>query len=126
MLAGEVAYVAETLNYFRIHEGSVRNRFRLWQGGIVEWLRVARWVLDQAPPSDDFLSNIYAYHANVWVPAILSMEVSWRVKGEIFRRARAIDPHPIRSAARPALATVQRKIQRHWRELRSMISPART
>ena len=125
MLAGEVAYVAETLNYFRMHEASVRNRFRLWHSGIVEWLKVARWVLDKAPPSDDFLADVYAYHANVWVPALLSMEVPWSVKGEIFRRARAIDPHPIRSAGRPALATVQRKIQRHWRELRSMISAAR-
>jgi glycosyltransferase involved in cell wall biosynthesis len=126
MLTGEVAYVAETLNYFRIHEGSARNRFRLWRGGIVEWLQVARWVLDQAPPSDDFLNDIYAYHANVWVPALLSMEVPWRAKSEILRRARAIDPHPIRSAARPALATVQRKILRHWRELRSAVASPRT
>jgi glycosyltransferase involved in cell wall biosynthesis len=126
MLMGEVAYVAEPLNYFRIHEASVRNRFGLWRGGIVEWLRVARWVLDKAPPSDDFLDHVYAYHANLWVPALLSVEVPWNIKGEIFRRARAIDPHPIRSAARPALATIQRKIQRHWREVRSAVASPRT
>jgi hypothetical protein len=125
MLTGEVAYVAETLNYFRIHEASVRNKFRLWRGGIVEWLQVARWVLDQAPPPDDLLNDIRAYHANLWVPALLSMEVPWNVKGEIFRRARAIDPHPIRSAVGPALATVRRKIERHWRELRSAVDQAR-
>jgi glycosyltransferase involved in cell wall biosynthesis len=125
MLMGEVAYVAEPLNYFRIHKASALNKFRLWQGGIVEWLQVARWVLDQAAPSDDFLGNVYAYHANLWVPALLSMEVPWRAKGEILRRARAIDPHPIRSAARPALATVRRKIQRHLRELRLMVTPSR-
>jgi len=127
MLTGEMAYVAEPLNYFRTHNASVRSRFSLWKGGIVEWLSVVRWILDHAPPSDDeFLKTIRARHADLWVPALLSMEVPWRGKGEILRSARAIDPHPIRTAARPALATIQRKIQRHWRELRSTVGPART
>ena len=126
MLAGELAYVAEPLNYFRTHNAAARNKFGLWKAGIVEWLHVVRWVLDHVPASEDFLKEICAYHAHLWVPALMSMEVSWRAKGEIFRHARAIDPHPIRSAARPALTAIQCKILRHWRELRSFVAQART
>src|SRR3984957_3853134 len=127
LLMGEVCYLAEPLNYYRTHNASARSRFSLWKAGVVEWLSVVRWILDHAPPSDEkFLKAIRARHADLWVPALLSMEVPWRTKGEILQHARAIDPHPLRSALRPAQATVQAKIRRHWRELRSMVSPAGT
>jgi glycosyltransferase involved in cell wall biosynthesis len=126
MLIGDLGYVAQPLNYFRSHSATARNKFGLWEAGIVEWLSVVRWVLDHVVPPDDIQKNMCAYHANVWVPALLNMQVPWRAKLEILRRARAIDPRPIRTAARPALAAVQRKLLRHWRELRSMIRLART
>jgi glycosyltransferase involved in cell wall biosynthesis len=125
MLIGDVAYVAEPLNYFRSHSATVRNRFGLQSAGIVEWLSVVRWILDRTVPPDDVLKNMFAYHAGLWVPAVLSMRIPWRAKGEILRRARAIDPHPIRTATRPALAAVGRKFLRHWRELRSKVASAR-
>jgi glycosyltransferase involved in cell wall biosynthesis len=126
MLNGEMAYVAEPLNYFRTHNATARSRFGLWRAGIVEWLTVVRWILDQAPPDEESLRAIRAHHADLWVPALLSMEVPWSIKGEIFRRARAIDPHPIRAAGGPALETLRLKFGRTWRELRSIVNPART
>ena len=126
LLKGEMAYVAEPLNYFRMHSASARSRFGLWRAGIVEWLTVVRWILDQAPPADEAaLRAIRARHAHLWVPALLSMEVSWRTKGEILRRARAIDPHPIRAAAHPALETLRRKFRRTWLQLRSKVNRAK-
>ena len=127
LLRGGMAYVAEPLNYFRMHGASARSRFGLWRAGIVEWLTVVRWILDQAPPEDEkSLKAIRAHHAGLWVPALLSIEVPWRAKAEIFRRARAIDPHPIRAAGRPALETLRLKFRRTSRDLRSKISPARS
>ena len=127
LLMGEVGYLAEPLNYYRTHDASARSKFSLWKAGVVEWLSVVRWILDHAPPSDEnFLKAIRARHAELWVPALLSMEVPWRTKAEIFRLARLIDPHPIRAVGRPALQTLRLKFVRTWRDLRSMVSPAKT
>jgi glycosyltransferase involved in cell wall biosynthesis len=126
MLMGDVGYVAEPLNYFRFHGGSVRQTTDLTRRDVAEWLRAVRWILDRVTPPDDVLEKVYEHQAHRWVPVLLSPRVPLKVKLDTLRCARAVDPHPVRSALRPVLATVQAKIRRHWRELRSMISPAGT
>jgi glycosyltransferase involved in cell wall biosynthesis len=126
MLMGDMGYVAEPLNYFRFHGGSVRQTTDLTRRDVAEWLRAVRWILDRVTPPDDVLEKVYEHQAHRWVPVLLSPRVPLRVKLDTLRYARAVDPHPLRSAMRPALATAQAKIRRHWRELRSMVSPAGT
>jgi len=126
MLTGDVSYVAEPLNYFRFHGGSVRHKTDVTKRDVAEWLQAVRWILDRVTPSDDVLEKVYTHQANRWVPVLLSPRIPLKVKLDTLRCARAIDPHLVRSAVRPALATIQRKIQRHWRELRSTVGPART
>ena len=126
MLTGDVSYVAEPLNYFRFHGGSVRHKTDLSKRDVAEWLQAVRWILDRVTPPDDVLEKVYTHQANRWVPIMLSPRIPMKVKLETLRSAKAVDPHPVRRALRPALATVQRKILRHWRELRSMVRSART
>ncbi len=117
MLTGDVSYVAEPLNYFRFHRGTVRNETDLTRADVAEWLQAVRWILDHITTSDDVLEKVCAHQAHRWVPVLMSPRVPLKVKLDTLRCARAIDPHPVRSAVRPVLATIRRKIQRHWREL---------
>jgi glycosyltransferase involved in cell wall biosynthesis len=106
-LAGKIAYVVEPLNYFRSHEGSVRN----WSKSVgvcsAESDEVAGWIRQTLS------------HADYCVPLLMSLRLSFREKLEILKRARAMDPHLIRNAIRPALRTLRLKFLRHWRHLRS-------
>jgi glycosyltransferase involved in cell wall biosynthesis len=116
MLAGEMSYVAEPLNYFRFHEGAARNRFGLWGAGMVEWLSVVRWILDRVELSEATLKRVRDYHADRWIRAVLGIGVSWKAKREILLRAKEIDPHAIRSGIRAALLMGPRMalVQGRW------------
>lgn len=122
-LAGKIAYLKEPLNYFRSHSASVRNTGE--QGrGIAEPLRVLRWLLTRVAPATPVLEEMRRRQALRWVPFLMSTHVSFDEKRLILGDVRAIDPHPIRSALSPALATFQRKFMRHWRYLSSKLLPS--
>jgi len=118
-LIGKVAYLAEPLNYFRFHDATVRNKSEYMSADVVEYLAMFRWVLGQVTPPKVVLNSLYDVASAMWVPIIMSTHVSVRRKRAILRDVRAIDPHPIRSAIRPALATIRRKFLRHWNSIRS-------
>ena len=108
-LVGKVAYVSEPLSYYRFHDGSVLHKSREGAVDVLESLQVVRWILDQGTPPQHVLTNVYKARADAWVPAVMSTRFPLRLKVAILKRARAIDPHPIRRVARPALRTV-----RYW------------
>jgi glycosyltransferase involved in cell wall biosynthesis len=114
-LMGDVGYIAQPLNYFRLHDSSVTMTADQARVHVLEWLKVIRWILERVTPSDMVLKRVYEYQANRWVPTILSLGVPLDVKMEILSFVSAIDPHPTRRVLRPALAAVRRKISRHWR-----------
>jgi glycosyltransferase involved in cell wall biosynthesis len=121
-LRGDVAYIAEPLNYFRIHNASVTSSVDQARVHVLEWLRVARWILERVECSEVVLKKVYEHQASRWVPMIISLHVPWEVKLAILRAATAVDPNPTRRAIRPALATVERKILRYWRGLKLNVS----
>jgi glycosyltransferase involved in cell wall biosynthesis len=121
-LMGDVGYVAQPLNYFRLHDSSVTTTADQARVHVLEWLKVTRWILERVTPSDTVLKRVYEYQANRWVPTILSLGVPLEVKMEILSIVSAIDPHPTRRVLRPALAAVGRKISRHWRGSRPQSS----
>jgi glycosyltransferase involved in cell wall biosynthesis len=123
-LAGKIAYLKEPLNYFRSHNASVRNTGEQESRGIAEPLRVLRWLLTQVAPATPVLEEMRRRQAWRWVPFLMSTHVPFDEKRLILRDVRAIDPHPIRSALSPALATFQRKFMRHWRYLSSKLLPS--
>jgi len=116
-LTGKVAYLAEPLNYFRFHDATVRNESAYMSTDVVEYLAMFRWVLDRVTPPRTVLNSLYDIASDMWVPIIMSTHVPIHLKRAILRGVRAIDPHPIRSAIRPALATVRRKFLRYWHAL---------
>jgi glycosyltransferase involved in cell wall biosynthesis len=125
-LAGKVAYLREPLSYFRFHEGSVRSKTEPARADVLEHLQVIRWFLDRMKLPEASLEEICEAKAALWVPALMSLHVPLALKWAILQHAWALDPHPIRSAVRPGGATIRRKFSRHWRELRSMVTPARS
>jgi len=116
-LMGKVAYIAEPLNYQRYHGANVQTNTDV-NVVTAENLEVVRWILNQAVPAEDVLQEVFEMQAGSWVPALLSANVPLRSKLMILRSVRAVDPHPVRRALRPALLTVQRKLLRHWRSVR--------
>lgn len=113
-LTGNVAYLGDPLNYFRFHDASVRNKSALIKTNVVEPLHVIRWILGEVTPSKTVLEKLYEVTSNMWVPFVMSAHAPLALKRSILRDARAIDPHAIRRAVRPAWTTIQRKFARHF------------
>jgi len=124
-LAGGVAYLSEPLNYFRYHDTSVRSKSRDDALDVAEELQVTRWILGQVTPKDTILERLCNRRAEFWVPAILSLSVSWSSKLTILKNIGVIDPHPIRRAVRPALFSIREKFSRHWQSVRSILKAAK-
>ena len=120
-LTGKVAYVTEPLNYYRLHTSTVRARISPVLI-LMEQLQVIRWILDRMLLTDATLRKTRKGLSVRWIPVFMSMHVPFGAKRAILRAVKQIDPHPFRSATGPALATIHRKLARHWREVRSMVT----
>jgi glycosyltransferase involved in cell wall biosynthesis len=115
----KVAYICEALNYYRSHDATVRSESTLH---VPEILGVVRDLLERFKPQENVLEQVWRKQAEVWVPAVMSAHVPLRTKKAVLRIVKAIDPHPLRRVLRPALLTARLKIQRHWRDLRSILT----
>lgn len=111
-LKGKIAYLAEPLNYFRLHDKSVRNTTRDEGLDVAEDLQVVRWILGQVTPTDAVLKIVCSARAQYWVPAVLSTRIPSALKVKMLKNAWKIDPHPIRRAVRPAILTLRGKLSR--------------
>jgi glycosyltransferase involved in cell wall biosynthesis len=116
-MEGKVAYVSEPLNYFRYHGNTARGTAERDGVAAKEFLHVSQWVLGRVDVPEAELDQIRRARAGGWVPAVLSLRTPSEMRREILESVRAFDPHPYRWVLRPALSTVRRKIQRHWRAL---------
>lgn len=116
-LTGRVAYISEPLNYYRLHPATLRVSTARRSVGVIEGLQVVRWLVDRLDLSKAEIARVYRTRADQWVPALMSPRVPLPTKREIFRYAKAIDPHPIRRVPRPALETLHSTLLRRWRGL---------
>jgi hypothetical protein len=121
-LAGDIAYLAEPLNYFRTHKNTVRSRTLESNGQVAEALRVIGWVFRNADPPADVRHKVCVVQSEKWVPVVMSRHVPLDLRRTMLRYARDIDPHPFWRAIRPGLATIRFKFLRHWRELSASAS----
>jgi hypothetical protein len=112
----KVAYIWEALNYYR---SPVRSESTLH---VPEILGVVRDLVERFKPQENVLEQVWRKQAEVWVPAVMSAHVPLRTKKAVLRIVKAIDPHPLRRVLRSALLTARLKIQRHWRDLRSILT----
>lgn len=123
MILDRVAYVAEPLNYYRFHGSAIRYTTTDAEVAIPEWLAVVRWIEQRVTPPPNVLRKACRDRAERWVPVLMSAHVPFALKRKVLRAVRDVDPHPARSAIRPAVRAIQRKILRHWRELASARAP---
>lgn len=125
-LEGKMAYLGEPLNYFRWHDKSVRNTSNRGALDVAESLKVVHWILDQVTPSDEVLNGMCDGRARYWVPAVMSVRVSFSLKKKILKEVWAIDPHPIRRSIRPALLNIRHKFSKCFAFARSIVTTAKT
>lgn len=120
-LTGEIAYLAEPLNYYRFHEASVRSNAKRTGLDAAEALQVIRWILERVTPTETVLKRIWVGTSQYWAPAVVSLHVPLEIKRAILRDARAIDPHSLRRLIRPALKSVRLKLAKEFRLLRERL-----
>lgn len=118
---GRIAYLAEPLNYYRFHEASVRSKSKRNGLEAAEALRVIRWILERVTPPETVWETLRTLTSSYWPWAVVSPHVPWRVKLEVLRDARAIDPHVLRKVVRTALTMVRLKLAKEFRILRGTI-----
>jgi len=118
---GRIAYVAEPLNYYRFHEASVRSKSKRNGLGAAEALRVIRWILERVTPPETVWETLRTLTSSYWPWAVVSPHVPLRVKLQVLRDARAIDPHVLRKVIRTALTMLRLKLAKEIRGLRGTI-----
>lgn len=119
-LTGDIAYVAEPLNHFRFHEGSVRNGSKRQALGAEEYLHVVRWLLRQVTPTDEVREKLRYRIPGAWRFAVATWDVPLGRRCSILRDAIAIDPaNTLRRVIPEGLTAVRLKFLRHWSSTRS-------
>ena len=109
-LLGEVAYIAEALNYFRFHKSTVRIQSTKRGLMAVEYMEMAHWMLHQVKPSSAIEQTLRQRLSHIWIPAMTGGHVPFKRRWEILRYAMAIDPQAARRLFRPMLTALRIKI----------------
>lgn len=123
-LHGRVAYRSEPLSYFRRHKATVRETMELSTERDFEFLRLHCWIAERADVSDAIREEICSQEAGHWIRMLISFRTSVAVKKNVLRDMWALDPRPMRRAARPVFEAVRLKLRLHWRALWSITAPA--
>jgi glycosyltransferase involved in cell wall biosynthesis len=69
-LTGRIAYLAEPLNYYRIHDTTVREKCLRLGLGPVEYLELIRWILERVTPPDAVRRRLSEDAFSLWTPAV--------------------------------------------------------
>lgn len=125
-LEGRVAYLAEPLNFYRMHGGTLRGHTESAKVHVVEDLQLCRWVMDRVGLPEDLREPVRNFKASLWVPALISSNASLSTKRKVLKEVRAFDPRPFHRIPRPLLSTLRLKIRRHWREMRSAMAAGKS
>jgi glycosyltransferase involved in cell wall biosynthesis len=120
-LEGKICYFSRPLNYFRLHDASVRAALERTPVHVAESLRVTVWVLHRVSLPQEALDDIRKALARSWGPAVLSFRTPVAARWQIAMQARALDPKAFRRFLGPAITTVHLKLLRHWRAALSLI-----
>jgi glycosyltransferase involved in cell wall biosynthesis len=119
-MEGDFAYVAEPLNYYREHAGTVRSKVEETGRGAGEHLDMVCWMLKRVTPTEEIREKGYFVASFSWIPAVLSRRVPPRVRWQIFRDAMTKDPHALRRLVRPVLVATRMKLALELRLLREL------
>ena len=115
---GKIAYVGEPLNFYREHQGTVRNKITQTGRGAGEHLAIVGWMLKRVKPTKIILEKAYVMAAYSWIPAVLSGRTPLRYRLELLWHAFRIDPHALRRLIPPGWAALRFKVALELRHLR--------
>lgn len=115
-LTGKVAYVAEALNFYRMHDSTVRSRAAT-PVIIAEQLEAIRWVADRTKPEEAELKEACEKLSRLWVPVVMSLRVPQRTRMKILKSVIGMDHNLWRHVAGPALLTLRLKVSQGVRAL---------
>ncbi len=100
LLRSNVAYVAQPLNYFRQHGGTVRARRTIDGTSIEESYRIASRICSSLDISESVLEPIRESYCASWLWSARKHKVSLSRHRRIWRTAREFDPALVRRCAR--------------------------
>ena len=111
LLISDIAYVAEPLNYFRLHSKSVGGNAD--SGGVYheEAYRVIRYLLEHAAVSKEMAEQARQTIVGEWVDTTLSKrwKIPWDRQRVIYRAARQVDPKLKRRLGKSIIYQLLRK-----------------
>jgi len=129
LLLSDVAFVAEPLNRFRKHSGSVTHRSELEGTDILERCQVVRWIAARVDVPPEGMERVCEGIMFQWVAALppQSWRLPWARHREIYRAARAVDKRLkarlAKKLTRAALRTLLREMPARARPRRGAPSP---
>ena len=94
LLISDIAFIAEPLNYYRVHPHTVRN-MTLQNGVIIEEMyQVLQYIQSKVHISEELLDKRLNYIMDQWISFIIShkVKISWQNYLKIYQIARKTDP----------------------------------
>jgi glycosyltransferase involved in cell wall biosynthesis len=119
LTGGRVAYVAEPLTYYRLHDMTVTDKSERLGIDAIEYLRVVRWLLERVTPTKDTKKKVCEDVFQIWYPRVLTNRIPLRRRWEILKSARAVDEQALQRLVRPGLTALRMMFSRRYRSLRS-------
>ncbi len=92
-LQGDVAFVAEPLNYFRTHRRNVRSATARNGISLLERLRVMEYLRTQVAVPTDVHDRAIHHFLKTWIEAILKEKLTWHASRKIMRQFASQDPY---------------------------------
>jgi glycosyltransferase involved in cell wall biosynthesis len=112
MLASDVAFSAQTLNFFRVHRNTVRQRSRRNAVALEEAMRIFRYIDEKVAVPFDVQDRACNQFLDRWLSELLRLRLDPRLNFEIYRRMRALDGRLHQRVARRALRSMRTRIAR--------------
>jgi glycosyltransferase involved in cell wall biosynthesis len=94
LLISDLAFISEPLNYYRRHPGSVSSRIDNTAKSLEERYRIAHWIKQNLPVSDQLLDQACQSMMDIWFRMIRTAEGGrgWRCNEALYKLARDVDP----------------------------------
>lgn len=110
----DIAYIAQPMNYFRFHAGSVGSKSLNNGINAEESYRIAEYILSQGEVSKETMEKARNYLADRWVPSLVSKHrsIPRERNAQIYRIATRLDPDLKPRVAKKIAARAMNKISR--------------
>lgn len=105
LTGGTISYLADPLNYRRIHSGSVtETNLSNPQNAIRAFERphVISWIFTNVKVAPEVVAKVRSDNAHLWLGAVLDSRIPVKTRRAVLRNALRFDPHALRRLGRAA------------------------